>query len=189
MNLKILLVLITFLNFNLYAELNPDKKIEINSETEKTSPLFKGETSLAMKIDSEDKKSYHDAPLTEDEIISLLKEKHRGSIIGKIMESYPRLTKLAVRLNLDKEVKKVWSETLKDKTRYFVFLAIFLLTAAINWAWRRSQANRMVPLWESIKGWLLRFSLINFSRLALFIILFEFELRPVWAIVRKTFQF
>ncbi len=128
-------------------------------------------------------------PISEDEIISLLKEKHKGTIVGKFIKRYPRLIKLTVRVTTDKEIQKLWADTLKDKTRYYLFIAIFLLTMAISWAWRRQQRNANLPFFQSLKGWFIRVFLINFSRLALFILLFEFELRPIWVLARKTFGF
>lgn len=217
MYLKIFLVLINLFNFNLHAKegkKNPPqkavatKKVELKA-TETESPAFATETikeepalatatteepaALATETIAEDKKPFYDEtkniPLTEDEIISLLKEKHKGTVVGKFMNSYPRLIKLTVRVTMDKEIKKIWADTLKDKTRYYIFAAILLLTMAINWAWRRSQSNTVAPFFDKVKGWLLRISLINFSRVALFILLFEFELRPIWVLVRKTFGF
>jgi hypothetical protein len=128
-------------------------------------------------------------PLTEDEIIKILKEKHRGSVVGKFMDSYPRLIKLTVRATMDKEIRKLWQDTLKDKTRYYLFTGILFLTFGINWAWRRYQISRAGSAWEKIRGWGFRVFLINFSRLAFFILLFEFELRPIWILARNTFNF
>lgn len=220
MNLKILLVLITFFNLNLYAKekkLNPAKPVEIKASEEKATETdsvkaipvpatetIKKEASLAtetLKVppplvpetDSGEKKPFYDepqnTPLTEDEIISMLKEKHKGSIVGKFINSYPRLIKLTVRVITDKEITKIWANTLKDKTRYYVFAAILFLTMAINWAWRRNQSNTIAPFFDKVKSWFLRIFLINFSRFALFVLLFEFELRPIWVLVRKTFEF
>jgi hypothetical protein len=128
-------------------------------------------------------------PLSEDEIIKILKEKHQGSIVGKFMDSYPRLIKLTVRVTMDKEIRKIWMDTLNDKTRYYLFSGILFLTMAINWAWKRAQRNRVGSALGKIGGWAFRVFLINFSRLAFFILLFEFELRPIWVLARKTFNF
>ncbi len=146
-------------------------------------------TKTQMEIPVIQNTQIEDVPLTEDEIIKILKEKHRGSILGKFMDSYPRLIKLTVRVTMNKEIRKTWANTLKDKTRYYLFLGILILTFAINWAWRRDQASREGSIWVKIRGWVFRVSLINFSRVALFILLFEFELRPIWVLARKTFGF
>lgn len=206
MFLKIFFILVIFFNWSLLAKEKTGNKPKMTKTGVKVLPISATETKekeeglegkeippLAspttiekQPVKEEEIKS---GPLSEDEIIQLLKEKHRGSIVGKFMDSYPRLIKLTVRVTMDKEIRKIWKDTLNNKTRYYLFLGILLLTMAINWAWRRAQANRVGYIWEKIGGWVFRVFLINFSRLALFILLFEFELRPIWVLARRTFGF
>ena len=126
--------------------------------------------------------------LDEDEIVALVKEKYKGSPMETFMESNPRLTLLMVRAVKDESIVNLWKNSWIDKTKFYFFGGFFILTILLNWAWRRRQAQTLAPFHHKILPWLIRFSLINGSRIGVFAILFSDEISPVWDLFRKTFE-
>lgn len=131
--------------------------------------------------------TFKSGPLTEDDVISMLKEKHKGSVVGVFMDSYPRLIKVTVRATMDENIKKLWGDTLKDRTRYYLLIGFFLITVLVNWFWKRDQIRSDNSLPKRILGFFYRFFLINIARVGFFIFLFPNEIYPVWVIFRKIF--
>jgi hypothetical protein len=162
------------------TELGEAKEIEANaSGTEATEE---------KEIEAIASETFKSGPLTEDDVISLLKEKHKGSIVGVFMDSYPRLIKLTVRATMDENIKKLWGDTLKDKTRYYLLIGFFLLTVLINWFWKRDQIRSDNSIPKRVLGFFYRFFLINIARVGFFIFLFPNEIYPVWVLFRKVFS-
>ena len=127
-------------------------------------------------------------PLTEEEIIALVKEKYNGTMMESFMESNPGLTLLTVRVTRDENIKGLWKATFVDKTRYYFFAGFFILSALINWYWRRRQIQTLAPFWQKVASFLARFTLVNGSRVGFFIFLFKTEINPVWAHAKNIFE-
>jgi hypothetical protein len=162
------------------TELGETKEIEKNaSETEAIEE---------KEIEAIASETFKSGPLTEDDVISMLKEKHKGSVVGIFMDSYPRLIKLTVRATMDENIKKLWGDTLKDKTRYYLLIGFFLLTVLINWFWKRDQIRSDNSIPKRVLGFFYRFFLINIARVGFFIFLFPKEIYPVWVLFRKVFS-
>ena len=141
-----------------------------------------------VKTPSAATETFESGPLTEDDVISILKEKHKGSFLGVFMDSYPRLIKLTVRATMDENIKKLWGDTLKDKTRYYLLIGFFLLTVLVNWFWKRDQIRSDNRIPKRVLGFFYRFFLINIARVGFFIFLFPNEIYPVWVLFRKVFS-
>ncbi|RLA63163.1 MAG: hypothetical protein DRQ88_04430 [Epsilonproteobacteria bacterium] len=127
-------------------------------------------------------------PLSEEEIVSLLKEKFKDSIMETFIESNPRLTLLTVRVTRDENIKGLWKATLADKTRYYFFVGFIILTVLVNWYWKKRQTQTMAPFWHKIAWWFARFSLVNGARIGFFIFLFKTEINPVWSHAKNIFS-
>lgn len=156
------------------------KEVEANASRTEESDL------KAIAADATE--TFQSGPLTEDDVISMLKEKHKGSVVGVFMDSYPRLIRLTVRATMDENIKKLWADTLKDKTRYYLLIGFFLLTVLINWFWKRDQIRSDNSIPKRILGFFYRFFLINIARVGFFIFLFPKEIYPVWVLFRKIFS-
>lgn len=126
--------------------------------------------------------------ISDDEIVALLKEKYKDTVMEGFIKSNPRLTLLVVRTVKDENIINSWKESFKDKTRYFYFTAFLIISFFINWVWKRRQIQTFEPLSHRIGGFFLRFGIINGSRVAFFIFLFRKEISPIWSLFRKTFD-
>lgn len=163
------------------TELAETKETEVNATETEESDL--------KAIPEDATETFQSGPLSEDDVIAMLKEKHKGSVVGVFMESYPRLIRLTVRATMDENIKKLWADTLKDKTRYYLFIGIFLVTILINWFWKRDQIRSDSSIPKRVLGFFYRFFLINIVRVGFFIFLFAKEIYPIWALFRKIFSF
>ncbi len=162
------------------TELAETKETEVNATDTEESDL------KAIAADATE--TFQSGPLSEDDVIAMLKEKHKGSIVGVFMESYPRLVRLTVRATMDENIKKLWANTIKDKTRYYLLIGFFLLTVLINWFWKRDQIRSDNSIPKRVLGFFYRFFLINIARVGFFIFLFPKEIYPVWVLFRKVFS-
>ena len=139
-------------------------------------------------LGQEPTKVVEQGPLTEEEIVVLVKEKYKGTMMENFMESNPGLTLLTVRVTRDENIKGLWKATFVDKTRYYFFAGFFILTALMNWYWRRRQIQTLAPIWQKVASFLARFTLVNGSRVGFFIFLFKTEINPVWAHAKNIFE-
>lgn len=127
--------------------------------------------------------------LTDEEILVLLREKYQGTAMEGFVNGNPRLMELIVKVMRNEEITKLWKETLKDKTQYYIFSGFFILTLLINWWWKRRQIQTLAPFHQKLFAWLMRFTIINGSRVGAFVFLFKKEITPVWELFKKTFGY
>lgn len=125
--------------------------------------------------------------LSEDELLTMLKENTKGTAAGEYVERFPQLMVFTVRLIKDREAIPSFVSVMDDQDRLIRFSGLMIATILVGFFLKRFMKREGRSVAAALGVWFLR-SLIMFSlRLGIIIFFFGEELTPAFNVALRTF--
>ena len=124
--------------------------------------------------------------IDRDTLVFNILEKTKGTIPGKILSKFPKLTYFIADLIKDKHALPGLHNILKQKKKILIYLVIVFISFLINWLMKKKLKQNVSFIYSFFRWWARLFFMTGI-RLGSFIYLFQIELTPLWHVMKKSF--